>query len=244
MKRLRRYLDGKKVSGHKLHVAPRRGALGGKNILFTAPHSILLCRDGQEDHVVETHTRVIAHAWGARAGGGSVSWSREEVKRVQDRGAPDPANRDPNYLLDSELKSNVWHLAHCAVLDPSRPALHVDIHGMTRTNHGGRDAVLSLEAVREHAPRMALIAELKQRLSVVLRGFRVDFGYRQLTGVWGRGRNTQTQMSTKLLGVRYAIQLEMSLELRKAIAESTDLCNAMADAFVAAWRAAIATTRS
>eukprot|EP00639_Heterosigma_akashiwo_P012976 CAMPEP_0206374130 /NCGR_PEP_ID=MMETSP0294-20121207/8136_1 /ASSEMBLY_ACC=CAM_ASM_000327 /TAXON_ID=39354 /ORGANISM="Heterosigma akashiwo, Strain CCMP2393" /LENGTH=366 /DNA_ID=CAMNT_0053821871 /DNA_START=44 /DNA_END=1140 /DNA_ORIENTATION=+ len=109
VERLHLFLNGEAdIQGHRLHIVCSRQDLEGEgeNVLFTAPHSITLARDGHPDHKREDHTRALALAWAHQLRGGAVAWAPAETRRVGR--APDPANRDPNYLRRGEVARSPW----------------------------------------------------------------------------------------------------------------------------------------
>ena len=113
--------------------------VGASSVLFTAPHSIRLKRDGCVDHPMEEHTLQVARTFAEIVGGAACTWSQEEQQRIKGVG-PDLVNRDPNYLTDDEarsMNSNPWLLAIRMSLvmfkfDPD--ALHCDLHGLAKWN--------------------------------------------------------------------------------------------------------------
>lgn len=126
---------------------------GSRPILVTAPHNVFLLRDGQEPHVMEEYTTLIAQRLARQLSGTCLSWSRAEQYRTEllwflarhqghseKDGDPgvllDPRNRDPNYLSAEELTNNQWFQQVSSLADAwrdslghERPLLHVDVHG-------------------------------------------------------------------------------------------------------------------
>ncbi|CAD7935634.1 unnamed protein product [Amoebophrya sp. A120] len=80
-------------------------------ILFTAPHSIPLQRDGEKMHHPENWTSSLANSLAQTCLGASLAWSNTEQKRIKALSVPtDPSLRDPNYLHLDELEGNYWYL--------------------------------------------------------------------------------------------------------------------------------------
>lgn len=88
------------------------------HLILTAPHSIPLLRDGEnpEMHKQEDYTGFLANHLAKMCEASSISWSKEEGRRVradlldnEGWALPDPSNRDPNFLTVEELESNIWH---------------------------------------------------------------------------------------------------------------------------------------
>eukprot|EP00392_Amoebophrya_sp_AT5.2_P016282 g16542.t1 len=115
-------------------------------MLFTAPHSIPLKRDGDEVHKQEDWTSSLASALAVSNSAASICWNSNEGKRIKAANLPaDPALRDPNFLHVDELEKNFWFnamregrktlLKACEARPPppaSHPSpftLHVDVHG-------------------------------------------------------------------------------------------------------------------
>ena len=78
-----------------------------------------------------------------------MTWAEEERQRVkaQGKGVADPDNRDPNYLLDSEIATNPWFAAirhmrerMAPLWNPAgamRRCVHIDVHGMKDPTNAG-----------------------------------------------------------------------------------------------------------
>jgi hypothetical protein len=107
-----------------------------RGALFTAPHTLLLKRDGKRDHKKESRTYELALAFAELCQGIAITWSAEEMRRVTSLIEPDPANRDPDYLPDAEAQdmlTNPWlygmNMCQSQFPDP-KLSFHIDIHGM------------------------------------------------------------------------------------------------------------------
>lgn len=102
-------------------------------VLFSAPHTIFLRRDGHRDHLKESTTRLVATECARYAAGSCLTWSAMQTTIWANSGMSDRANRDPNYLHRSELGGNPFHSAiraFCAAAQARGCAVvHFDIHG-------------------------------------------------------------------------------------------------------------------
>lgn len=149
----------------------------GSHLLFTAPHGIFLERDNNPVHLPESYTSSLAHMFATAVGGSSLTWSPRIINQInKTKRAPDPLLRDPNYLLPSEVRKNVWnralhrHIRRCSDhgcitsvdfisrgrkgtsrVHHLRPMLHVDVHGRRNYTPGtggdNSDCDLGLGAV-------------------------------------------------------------------------------------------------
>lgn len=146
-----------------------------RNVIFTAPHTLSLCRDGHPYHRTEVHTKYLAIMFGECASGASLTWSDEEIARINTeyRTNPPETNRDPNYLLDRELAHSPWFHALrsfrtlCRVSGHSSPtsrSLHCDIHGMADASVNGIDCVFGTKAMeQQHGQHRAM--KFREKLS-------------------------------------------------------------------------------
>lgn len=222
------------------------------SILFTAPHTLYLNRDGFEDHKPEDYTSSLAQKLAEITGGICVNWNDEERARIKELGKADPINRDPNYLHDDELQDSPWLLAmNMCIMDfgiRRMHSLHVDIHGMK--DHGV-DCLIGTKAMVKHFQWTQEVHEIFQtKVTDILGQLLLRKGFRKLcfnhapdgtnfTGRWNcDGRNTLTQMSTNIslfpesLGCfRCAIQVELSKPLRKALINDKHFRNEFANIF-------------
>ena len=200
--------------------------LGAEPLIFTAPHAIYLQRDGKPDHKPEDHTGYLAEALAQEVGGSCITWSSREVARSSRTGAPNPSNRDPNYLLRHELEKNPWNdlLRACCGRWPPWSCLVVDLHG--RRNHepgvnDDSDCDAGLGAMEAAAPERAesLRAALLRLQPALQAGFVLNRTPR-LAGCWPArtGRCTVTQQAVGC--GQAAVQLELTLRLRRDLYHS------------------------
>ena len=105
------------------------------SVLFSAPHTIFLRRDGHSDHLKEGTTRVVATECARYAAGSCLTWSAIQTTIWANSGMSDRANRDPNYLHRSELGGDPFHGAIGSFCDGAKAKagggaiIHYDIHG-------------------------------------------------------------------------------------------------------------------
>jgi len=152
---------------------------GVRPVLVTAPHNAYLLRDGQQVHVLEEYTSWIARAIARELTGATICWTQQAqwhtemlhalgqrrrlLGKAQSAGELlDPRNRDPNYLLPSELAGNPWFLKlrEWASHAPPSRALHLDVHGCRDPPKHPAHAMLGFGAMRQHAERLP---ELERR---------------------------------------------------------------------------------
>ena len=113
-----------------------------RHVVFTAPHTVRLYRDGMDPHLPEDYTGTLVRMFAESTGGTWITWHKRERDRVfslPDHG-PSATNRDPNYLRNDDLDTSEWFHALKFVRDGfSSPwtesgsyidTLHVDVHGM------------------------------------------------------------------------------------------------------------------
>lgn len=145
--------------------------LGLAPLLATAPHNIVLVRDGRPPHKMEEHTTFIADRIAARLGGTSLTWSRREQYRTELHwamakrrgmcrlegnmsGLLDASNRDPNYLTADEVEENDWFRKMDFMRRRAQPkdkvVLHVDVHGCRGPPHHPAHLNVGLGAMRQH----------------------------------------------------------------------------------------------
>eukprot|EP00747_Dinoflagellata_sp_TGD_P170867 gnl/TRDRNA2_/TRDRNA2_203564_c0_seq1.p1 gnl/TRDRNA2_/TRDRNA2_203564_c0~~gnl/TRDRNA2_/TRDRNA2_203564_c0_seq1.p1 ORF type:complete len:664 (+),score=112.94 gnl/TRDRNA2_/TRDRNA2_203564_c0_seq1:59-2050(+) len=241
------------VSSLRLAVEESRLSFGGFpgpppqtefSILFTAPHTLHLARDGHKDHLPETHTGLLAKSFAEKVQGAYLTWTAQEVARIRELKRPDPTNKDPNYTHRDDLAESPWtrNLREVRHLFRHQYAcLHVDLHGCKDpTPDGGSHLVVGLRAMElAKRPGVEEFREvLLDYLRVVLRGISVNAcPQRQLTGAVDEDRYTLTQQSLTELGGSWvtAVQLEMSRSLRKRLSSDTELRTLMAQAIQFAW---------
>ena len=211
--------------------------LGAAPLIFTAPHAIYLQRDGKPNHKPEDHTGHLAEALAEESCGSCITWSSREVTRSARTGAPNPSNRDPNYLLRHELETNPWNdaLRACCGRWPPWACLVVDLHG--RRNHepgvnDDSDCDTGLGAMEAVAPERveALRAALHNLQPALQAGFVLNRTPR-LAGCWP-ARTSRCTITQQAVGCgQAAVQLELTLRLRRDLFQSaaarTDLARAL-----------------
>lgn len=124
---------------------------GSKHIFVTAPHTIFLLRDGHSPHARELFTDEIGSGLAQALDGTYLTWNSEEKKRSEvlwklskklhgkkcasSDCLLDPQNRDPNFLLKTEIQKNLWYQTMQATATDWRAEqggahlLHLDVHG-------------------------------------------------------------------------------------------------------------------
>lgn len=218
-------------------------------VLFTAPHSLYLRRQGHAHHVPEKHTAALARRFAAAVGGSFLTWKRREERRVLDMcefvGEPDATNADPNFTHYEELESSPWtrkllEVRRC--FGPDRPCLHVDLHGCQEPRPGaGADLVVGLRAMDliDAEGCMELREGLAEAFSLILEGFTVNVRPQKfLTGASPDPKRmtlTQQSLSERGGGWTHAVQLEMSPRLRKALIGDKCLSVLLAKAITMSW---------
>jgi len=218
-------------------------------ILFTAPHSLPLRREGHKAHLPETYTGDLARYFAQSIGGVFLTWKKEENERALDyyktKGEPDSTHMDPNYTPCTKLHDSSWtrnlHEMH-GLFGLSRPCLHVDLHGCKDPGPaGGSHLVVGLRAMEKE--KRPSVEDLRLKWSIIfsyaLRGMSINVRpRRQLTGaVEDDSYLTLTQQSLRKEGGAWAsaVQLEMSKTLRTRLARSRGLRDIMAEAILLAW---------
>ena len=200
----------------------------GVPLVFSAPHTCYLERDNDIVHKPEDLTNFLADSLSDDMGASMIGWSSELVSQSVKTGQPVPDARDPNYLRDDELDSNPWNTALRSLLGRWSPwaCVLVDVHGRRDHVPGMNDASVDasdcdcgLGAMRANAPPpvLRLIEQaLFTRLSAAFEGtdFRLNMNPR-LMGAWPDGRCTVSQQAVAQQAA--AVQLELSLRLRKAL---------------------------
>eukprot|EP00939_MAST-03C_sp_MAST-3C-sp1_P004537 g4537.t1 len=199
-------------------------------IIFTAPHSIRLKRDGDNDHRVEPLTKDLVKVLTVEFGfskASSILWKNDAEQQYD-------TNRDPNYLKREELKSNPWHRfltnhhqRHGAI------AMHFDVHGMNGKKHGS-DLALGYEPIHrflKDASYQNLPLNLDKSLRMVLagKGFTVK-EVSTMTGYRSPSRLTLSQQSVEICKSA-AIQMEMSMKLRIALIKDATFRKRFRDCF-------------
>lgn len=263
-----------KMSFESLQVSIRRRRLDlqlrvpeglGACVFFTAPHTMLLNRDGDSDHTMESYTGTLAVRFAEEVGGSCATWAQHERDRISALGAADETNRDPNYLRLEERQTSPWffalHTARslAACSNAGRPGLHVDLHGM----RGPSDdppmpersdcdvGTRAMEASHGATAAAAFQAQLDEHLGPVLREMGMELTHNKtFGGCWGHGRSSLGQLSTDAAlwagatpqaqaapPFSHAAQVEMSLKLRLTLTNSAKLRSEFARALVAAFAA-------
>jgi len=222
-------------------------------ILFTAPHSLPLCREGHEAHQPEAFTSRLAREFAQTVGGAYLTWAQHEEKRAlefyKQQGHPDPSNRDPNFTRREELLDSPWarNLREIKQLfGVGQPCLHVDLHGCKDPNPaGGSDLVVGFRA-NEIAGRVGvelLRSSLWLALSISLRGVSINVRpQKQLTGAALEDDFcTLSQQSLQEAGGAWtcAVQIEMSRSLRQELMRNKEARRLMAQAIAFAWTQAV-----
>jgi len=217
-------------------------------ILFTAPHSLALCREGHRPHVPEAYTSRLARHFADDLGGAFLTWTQKEERRANDHfksnGVPDPTNKDPNFTPRSDLTSSPWtrNLREIEGLwPPNRPCLHVDLHGCKDPGpSGGSHLVVGLGAMEREVHERAehFRNALHKTFAAALRGISINVRPQtQLTGALENNRCTLTQqsLSEEGGGWTWSVQLEMSRTLRKLLIKKKEVRILMAQAILFAW---------
>eukprot|EP01065_Artemidia_motanka_P019435 TRINITY_DN2308_c7_g1_i1.p1 TRINITY_DN2308_c7_g1~~TRINITY_DN2308_c7_g1_i1.p1 ORF type:complete len:344 (+),score=75.60 TRINITY_DN2308_c7_g1_i1:46-1032(+) len=216
-------------------------------IVFTAPHNIYLCRDKHRDHAAEDYTASLARTFAGFVDGGYLVWTKREQRRINATKAGDPSNRDPNFLLADELKSNAWSQRLRQLRGDAPLSLHCDIHGCIDPHiaphhykahvHAGLSAmdVAGLDTT-------ALRAGLQEELSAVLgQAYVVDTNPTALTGAWtparavGCGSRMTVAQQAVAHGFTHSMQLELCYELRLRLFRDKELARRFCLAVVRSW---------
>lgn len=214
--------------------------LGVQPLIFTAPHAIYLHRDDQPDHKPEDHTGYLAEVLAEETGASCITWSSKEVSRSARTSAPNPSNRDPNYLRCDELERNPWNQAvrACAGRWPPGACLLVDLHG--RRDHVAglndpSDCDTGLGAMEAAAPdRLSTLRTALSALEHALGGAFVLNRTPRLCGCWPAATERCT-VSQQAVGCGLAaVQLELSLRLRRELHASAEARTAFARALLSA----------
>lgn len=214
------------------------------SVVFTAPHGLWVHRDGQPDHKPEDYTTFLANDMAEAARARSICWSCAEIAKSKRSSQPDPLNRDPNYLLDTEHITNPWNRALAAHIEAVRSTgefrlcVHFDVHGRrdydASLGNDESDLDVGVGALRRSNPELAdelarLICEAVQ--PVVGTKWKLN-EMPQLQGCCpaksGRMTLTQQSVSMGFLGV----QLEFSLKFRKTLNQDKGLRHRVAAALV------------
>ena len=231
-----------------------RTRIGVAPLLFTAPHTIYLHRDAEADHKPEDLTGFLCETFAESTGGSALTWSRD-ISSISARTAqPQAGLRDPNYLRIDELPSNPWNEALRNALQrwPPWACLHCDLHGRRDHHPGINDSVdasdcdCGLAAMRARAPPLlvrTIERALLQQLGRALSSTEFVLNLRpRLSGGRTNGRCTLSQQAVEF---RYAaVQLELSLRLRRALHADDRLRDRVAAALAAVARIVYAAAAS
>ena len=228
-------------------------------IVFSAPHNIKLIREGKEFHCNELYTDDIAKKFSKLSKGGFVTWNKNELKRCNEHG-PDPKNDDPNYLKACNVEPSEWcDYFQSAITSANYPLLlHVDIHGMRGPNDkislsDRADCIFGMVPMERNMGRKFTYQFknlLEKNILPVLASYNMTAmiggekttDYPALCGYWGNGRNTLTQLSSNpafmknKTGFTHAIQMELSMKLRKLLYSNHELCSNLLNAIIKSWQ--------
>jgi hypothetical protein len=219
-------------------------------ILFSAPHSLPLCREGHRPHLPEAYTSDLAREFAQTVGGAFLTWTLQEKRRAlrhyksSAKGEPDPTNKDPNFTHRRALSESPWtrNLREIRNIFGQGPSLHVDLHGCKDPGiSGGAHLVVGLRAM-EFANRgndAVLLREyLRKVFKVALRGWSVNLQpQKQLTGALEDDFRTSSQQSLTDEGGAWthSVQIEMSRQLRTHLVRDKEHRALVAQAIMWAW---------
>jgi len=222
-------------------------------ILFTAPHSILLRREGHSDHKPERKTWELANYFAQAENLNAIClcWTPVEKQRVKEwrsvTDEPDDTNMDPNFTDVNELRVSPWTRKLREVrarYTKRRPCLHVDMHGCRDPVPGsgaGSDIVVGLRAM-ERAGRSKEVDTLREMLELVFKYVLRDQSVnvrpqKDLTGALDDRWMTLTQQSLCLDGGSWthSVQIEMSLSVRRRLSGSKPLATSVVQSIRLAW---------
>ena len=235
-------------------------------IVFSAPHNIKLIRNENKFHKNEIYTDDIAKIFSNLSNGGYISWSKEELRRCNKHG-PDPKNKDPNYLKLCDIEESEWYkYFRKSLTNYKKPfSIHFDIHGMKgpkdKVSISNRaDCILGMVPMEKNMGfgftnkfknliEKNLIPILAKYNMEIMVGGKKTSNYPQLSGYWGNGRNTLTQISSngkffKKYSFSHSIQVELSLKLRKLIISNREFCFDFINGFLKSWEEHYKTTFS
>ena len=114
------------VRRRRLAVTVASAAGPGRQLVFTAPHTLELVRDGHPFHLMESYTGTLADRFASAVrGAGCVTWTEAERKRVRAvtkaRGEPDvgtlACGRTPNPVVTAPARPDLGpHRAPRAII--------------------------------------------------------------------------------------------------------------------------------
>ena len=233
---------------------------GASGLLFTAPHGVFVHRPGHADHKPEVYTTFLAVSFAELTGSSYAVWSASERCKSDIRSAPDAANIDPNYAAESNLSELPWNRILSRHVRRFRAAggrsikpkgfvgqLHFDIHGRRDAIAGqdgsldesdcdiGVGAMLNLgNGTEDQEVARRLASALFSALSEALEDteFTVNEHPTKFSGFIPSENHTMTMQAVRH-GLR-AVQLELSLRLRKRLRYDEGLRSKFAHALLAA----------
>ena len=243
---------------------------GASGLLFTAPHGVFVHRPGHADHKPEVYTTFLAVAFAELTGSSYAVWSASERCKSDIRSAPDTANIDPNYAAESNLSELPWNRILSRHVRRFRAAggrsikpkgfvgqLHFDIHGR-RDAIAGKDgsldesdcdigvgAMLNMgNGPEDQEVARRLASALFSALSEALEDteFMVNEHPTKFSGFISSENHTMTMQAVRH-GLR-AVQLELSLRLRKRLRYDEGLRSKFAHALLAAAASAASASAS
>ncbi|EKX41974.1 hypothetical protein GUITHDRAFT_164279 [Guillardia theta CCMP2712] len=222
---------------------------GSSGLIFTAPHGIFLHRPGHADHKAEVYTSTLAQTLAQDVDASFVIWSEQERSRSGFLQKPEPFNHDPNYVPDdiiAEVPFYRFCLRHIRRFRNRRHGvLLVDVHGrrdvIARADGScdQSDCDIGVGALeyssgkeQDRLKAAALRESLSRSLSELLgaSGFTVN-SHPKLSGFISsinrrvdedEPRYNTMSMQAVRMGLP-AVQLELSLRLRKALRNDEDL---------------------
>lgn len=148
--------------------------VGGRRVLFTAPHSIYLRRDGHAVHVPECITHFLAVDAANWIGCSALTWRESEIRRSKETRQPHPKAIDPNYTAVTEMASTRWYAEMEAWLVSGAGSevdvAHFDIHGCKDRSVDGRPVAMEIGSfgMKNLGGGETALAKLRARLQVVV----------------------------------------------------------------------------
>lgn len=228
-------------------------------VLFTAPHSLKLCRGGAatrgyvRTHPCERWTGEIALTLARELHRDGLSASMMVWNQYA---APNHSRLDPNFLAQGQFASSPWHRAlHRWALtvggaERSVPLMHIDLHGKVSERLHLDLGVAPLEELWPHEDQ-GFVADLKCRFADYLdqalaecdvrsaSGQRINVDcHPTLHGYWGEGTVATLSHQSVSLGIP-AVQLEMPPSLRGRLVEDVELARLFGSAISRIYRETI-----
>ena len=237
-------------------------------ILVTAPHGLKIFRGGRAHderlrvHKRERYSTEIALLMAQRLGplASFIVWNCKTAV------PKDKANRDPNYLLESQFADCVWHQALEKFVSKFRrrglPSMHIDVHGKCNRKKKVRHIDLGIEPLiqccedpedtgAESLDWTVLEARLLQSrcaaaldkvfdgVDLVGKCVRCD-AEPYLCGLWGHGCEHTISHQSVRLGVP-AFQLEIPLAVRRHLWKTKSRMDALTDSLTDVFRSTVLT---